>query len=379
MTRWMHAHGARRFMLMSRSGCKDKMAKAFVESLRGKGAEIITQRGDVCNYLDVKRAIEQIDGTLGGIIHAAMVLDESIFTTMSHQQWSNAMNPKVLGAWNIHTAIKGKEGGLDFFLMASSIAGSIPVATESNYSASNSFLDMFARYRRNAGLPATSIGFGMISQVGYLHEHPDLKSGLTLHGLKELDEDDFLQIIDTALSPPPAVDPGPADGIESTSHILTGLELFSEAELRQRGFPGSPIEIVDRRYALIRQAFGVKNNRSPTAVSSSSTLPAEVVTALESDQPIFDILLMMIAKHLSTTLLTPLEKLVVSEPLAGFGMDSAITVALRTWFYNTFRVEVSFMALLSQTVTVRDLAEEIGKEVMKRVENRAATEYTYVK
>lgn len=370
MTRWMHAHGARRFMLMSRSGCKDKMAKAFVESLREKGAEVIIQRGDVSNLLDVQRAIDQIDGTLGGIIHAAMVLDESIFTTMSHHQWSKVMNPKVLGTWNIHNAIKGKDGGLDFFLMTSSIAGSIPVATESNYSASNSFLDMFARYRRNAGLPATSIGLGMISQIGYLHEHPELKSGLTLHGLKEFDEDEFLQIIDTALSPPSAVDPGFAGGVESTSHILTGLELLGQAELGQRGFQSSPVEIVDRRYSLIRQAFGAKNGRPPTVVNGH--LPVEVVTALESDKPIYDTLLKMISKHLSTTLLTPLDKLVVTEPLAGFGMDSTITVALRTWFYHTFRVEVSFMALLSQTVTVRDLAEEIEREVMKRVEKRVA-------
>ena len=112
---------------------------------------------------------------------------ESLFTNITHEQWHTAVTPKVLGTWNVHNAIKNKEKDLDFFLMTSSISGSVGVATESYYCASNYFLDVFARYRRNAGLPAKSIGFGMISQVGYLHEHPDFQHGLVHKGVSPID------------------------------------------------------------------------------------------------------------------------------------------------------------------------------------------------
>ena len=65
--------------------------------------------------------------------------------------------PKIHGTWNIHNALADKEEALDFFLMTSSIAGSIGVATGSNYCAANYFLDTFARFRRATNRPATIV------------------------------------------------------------------------------------------------------------------------------------------------------------------------------------------------------------------------------
>lgn len=102
---------------------------------------------------------------------------------MSCEQWHTGIGPKLIGTWNLHHAIQGRDQELEFFLMMSSIPGRVGTATKSNYCAANYFLDMFARYRRNLGLPATSLGLGMIFEVGYLHENPEIEAILLRKGI----------------------------------------------------------------------------------------------------------------------------------------------------------------------------------------------------
>lgn len=64
---------------------------------------------------------------------------------MPNRYWHTCLDPKVHGTWNLHNALKGKEDKLEFFLLTSSISGSIGTATDSNYCAANYFLDNFAR------------------------------------------------------------------------------------------------------------------------------------------------------------------------------------------------------------------------------------------
>lgn len=114
---------------------------------------------------------------------------------MSNTSWHTSVKPKVQGTWNLHNAIKGKDQSLEFFMMTSSVAGSVGTATESNYTAANSFMDNFAKYRRMHGLPATSIGLGAISEVGYLHENPEIEAVLLRKGITPIKEDELLSTL----------------------------------------------------------------------------------------------------------------------------------------------------------------------------------------
>jgi hypothetical protein len=60
------------------------------------------------------------------------------------------------------------------------------MATESNYCATNGFLDAFARWRRSQGQIAVSIGLGIISEVTYLNENPDTEALLLRRGIQPL-------------------------------------------------------------------------------------------------------------------------------------------------------------------------------------------------
>lgn len=276
---------------------------------------------------------------------------------MSNHYWHTGIDPKVLGTWNLHNAIKAKDQEPDFFLMTSSISGSVGTATESNYCSSNYFLDMFARFRRSLGLPAMSVGLGMISEVGYLHENPEIEALLLRKGIQAINEDELLQIIDVALSSQPTI-PHAYDAF-AHNHILTGLEPLGLKELRKKGFEGESPTLNDPRASVL--AGSLEGDLS--VQRQDENLPAEVVKAIEDGKPLSDAVLYHIMKRFSNLVLIPLEKVDATKALAAYGMDSMTAAEFRTWFFQTFKVDIPFLELLSKTVTISSLSETVFVEL----------------
>lgn len=138
------------------------------------------------------------------------------------------------GTWNLHNALqvhvdKDLKNEPHFLLLTNSISGTVGTAAESNYCSANGFLDAFAPWQRSRGQACVAVGLGMISEVGYRHENPEIESLLLLKGIQPLNEDAFLQIIDLALN-------SEQNGRIDDSHLLTGLESAAIRELSAQGF-----------------------------------------------------------------------------------------------------------------------------------------------
>lgn len=283
---------------------------------------------------------------------------------MSNKYWHTGIDPKVIGTWNLHNAIRGRDSELEFFLMTSSISGSVGTATESNYCSANYFLDMFARYRRKLGLPATSVGLGMISEVGYLHENPEIEALLLRKGIQAINEDELLQIVDIALSTDATV-PHAYDQ-SAHAHVLTGLEPFGLKELRKKGFEGMNPTLHDPRAAILARAL---DGQADVAYKNEDgSLPAEVVHDLETGVLLADAILTHVTKRFGNLVLLPLAQVDGSKPLADYGMDSMIAAEFRTWFFQTFHIDIPFLTLLNKTSTVLSLSEAVttGVETLKK-------------
>ncbi|KAK7178744.1 hypothetical protein PSPO01_15196 [Paraphaeosphaeria sporulosa] len=103
-----------------------------------------------------------------GWIQAAMVLKDALFTNMTFEQWSQVVNPKVQGTWNLHQT---SSSDMDFFVLLSSFAGVIGHTGQSNYRVVNTYEDAFAHYRSAKGEKTISIDLGVVLGEGFVTEN----------------------------------------------------------------------------------------------------------------------------------------------------------------------------------------------------------------
>lgn len=291
---------------------------------------------------------------------------------MTEDKWRKGIDPKIRGTWNIHNALKGKEENLDFFLLTNSISGSVGTATESNYCSANAFLDAFARYRRCLDLRAVSIGLGMISEVGYLHEHPEIEALLLRKGLHPITESELLQMVDIALTEDSFGDEPYGSSHFMEGHILTGLEAQSLQDIRNKGFEGGSHVLDDPRTSIMARSLSQddKGDANNTVGSDHGThsLPKPVADALAAEGTTIDALTgaleSFLADKFRNLLLLPEDQLSAETQLSKFGLDSMLAAEVRQFIYRVFEVDVSFMMLLAKTTTVARLTKMIAESLL---------------
>lgn len=170
IVRFMSDRGARHLAVWSRSGPNNLSteSKALIEELAGKGVTVQAITCDVSKRDQVFRAMEYAssDRTVRGVFNFAVSYQDISFDKMTSEKFHEGMAAKVLGTRNLHDATASMS--LDFFSMISSFGTVYAFPTQSTYLAANNWLDYFARYRRQAGLPVSTVSLGFISDLGAL-------------------------------------------------------------------------------------------------------------------------------------------------------------------------------------------------------------------
>ncbi|QDV67061.1 Phthiocerol synthesis polyketide synthase type I PpsC [Rosistilla carotiformis] len=199
--KFMAQHGARHLVLMSRSGARDEAAIADIEKLRASGIEVVDARGDVTSPEDVQRVVDEITATLPplrGVIHSAMVLDDEFIVELNDERFNKVMNPKLLGAWNLHQATL--DAPLEHFVCFSSFSNIVGGAKQSNYNAGNCFLDALAHYRNALGLPALTYNWTALSGAGFVDRNEKTALYLDKIGMKAFSMDEAFRVYRQMLS-----------------------------------------------------------------------------------------------------------------------------------------------------------------------------------
>jgi len=125
---------------------EDKQAK--LKELEGLGSRIEYKQIDVTQKEAVSSLIQSIQknfGNINGIIHGAGVTRDNFIIKKTKDELLEVLAPKVTGLVNLDQ--ESKDLKLDFFILFSSIAGSLGNLGQADYSTANSFMDMYARYR----------------------------------------------------------------------------------------------------------------------------------------------------------------------------------------------------------------------------------------
>ncbi len=204
LARWLVNEGARCLLLLGRNAPSDA-AKAVIEELEQKGANIVVLNADVSNVEELSTALDAAFGNsnfqiphLKGIIHAAGVTDDGMLIQQNWERFRKVMEGKVKGAWNLHQITRNYD--LDFFVMFSSAASVLGNQGQSSYASANAFLDALAHYRQGIGLPATSINWGPWDKAGMAVSQNAVQSHLIRQGFAYIQPEDGLKYVKEILS-----------------------------------------------------------------------------------------------------------------------------------------------------------------------------------
>ena len=351
---WMVEHGAKNLIHLSRSGTNNNEVVEWVHGLHLLGVTPQVIKCDITSKPAVVSAVRQVEKPIKGVIQAAMVINDLTFDKMTLTQSKSVTDPKVAGTINLHEATLDQP--LDFFHMTSSIVAMIGTATQSSYCARNAFQDNFARYRALLGRPAQAFALGMILEVGFVSNLPEIQKSLMRNGVYGTGQFEFLKLLEASFDPQTARHKWADTDALATSHLLTGLEPIKSDALYRKGLAADFIWHNDARFGRLLQALADLSKKSESSKTDSSSVtdalatrtPAEYRTSFTT----------AILDRLAKLLFRPSDEMDPTRAVSEYGVDSMIAAELRNWFVKSLQTDVTFLELLNPQTKIQDLVEK---------------------
>jgi len=167
VARWMVERGARTLTLVSRHGQVAPGDEAVLAEMAARGARIRVLAADLASEQAVREVLAEVGASglpLGGVVHAAGVLDDGVLLRQSWSRFRSVLAPKLLGAWHLHRLTQNEP--LDFFVLFSSIASVFGFMAQGSHTAASAFLDGLSWHRTQRRQPALAINWGPWADVG---------------------------------------------------------------------------------------------------------------------------------------------------------------------------------------------------------------------
>jgi acyl carrier protein len=143
-----------------------------IRNIEKAGGSVVARTADVCDagqIRDIVSSARHRFGFLNGVFHLAGLLDDGLIELKTGEAAQKVLRPKLEGTLALLAALEGMP--LDFIVLFSSLSSIIGLAGQVDYTAANSFLNAFARHKRDLqSTRIVAIDWGMWEDVGMAAE-----------------------------------------------------------------------------------------------------------------------------------------------------------------------------------------------------------------
>ncbi|MEV6960775.1 type I polyketide synthase [Streptomyces sp. NPDC051207] len=160
--RWLAGLGAQHVVLVSRSGANAEGVAELTAELDGLGVRLSARACDIADRTAVAALLDELreqGETVRTVLHAAALMRLAALPDTGLAEYADVLTAKVQGARHLIELLDPAE--LDALVFYSSIAGVWGSGDHGAYAAANAELDALAEQARTAGLPVTSVAWGV--------------------------------------------------------------------------------------------------------------------------------------------------------------------------------------------------------------------------
>ena len=336
--RWLAAKGARNIMLVGRSGAASPAAREGLASLAAQGVRVRAEAMDIADKAALTRLFARFGRDLpmlGGVIHAAMVLDDAMIPNLTMERMERVLRPKVTGADNLDQLTRALR--LEYFVLFSSATTIIGNPGQAAYVAANGFLEGVARSRRRAGLPGLAIAWGAIEDVGVLARSDATREALANRlGIKGMQAQDALRLMGEALG-------GPSTSVDDA--VIAIAPINWSAARKHLPILKAPAY---RKLTSQDEAITAEKDKIDIAALVASTTPDEARKTISG----------LIVDEIARVLRLPREDVGRTTPLAEIGLDSLMAVELALGLEQRFTLHAP-LSTTASSFTVNELADHV--------------------
>ncbi|KAG7231212.1 hypothetical protein INR49_012043 [Caranx melampygus] len=329
--KFISQRGGKYIVILSRSKPNHEVQQEIHNIERQCGNSITSMECDISVSEQVHKVISVIGQKfrgcpIRGVFHSAVVLHDGLIETLDRSLYEKVLRPKVNGVLNLHHATQHCQ--LDYFVCYSSISAFLGNASQTNYAAANTFLDMFCQYRRKLGLPGQSINWGALN-LGLLLNKEHFQRFLEAKGMMVLNVAEIHKSLEQCLV---------------LNRPQQAVCRFHFRNIRYNVLSQNAA-LTMRLSVLVEEAFQKSKEADSQSKEAESVSPKEYVFSL-----------------LSETIGMDQSELKDESPLSSLGIDSMQAMTLQNLIFQERGVNVPLVKLLDPNATISTVVTILSGE-----------------
>ncbi|MFF7942352.1 SDR family NAD(P)-dependent oxidoreductase [Nocardia gamkensis] len=342
--RWLVAEGARKLVLVGRSGASTPQARDQVAAFTAAGVAVIEERVDIADYAATAALVDRIRSVapLRGIFHAAGVVNNLPIPQITPESLDELF-AKVRGAQHLDRAVEAAGIELDMFVLYSSISALGCITPQVGYAAANAALDALAADRRARGAAALAVNWGFMSGGGMADKTEALADYVKSIGFLPIDMDRATALLRECLA------------LDSAQVAVADIDWTVWSRVAR---PSTDT----RRFGQLLADIGVGGE-------AGGTLRAEILT-LPTEQRA-DFVAQRLADQLAVVLGVDTDAVNIDEPVTDLGMDSLMAMEFGARTEKELDVKISALEL-SRGLSLRGIGAKVVSQFAEPADAQAA-------